>query len=438
MGLMRRLAAAALVLLLLLSTALGERVTFRLRADIDPVQYPAQERKLAQGLKALFRLLSVEGDVVASDGSFDARLDVSLTNAPEKTATRLRLFGLDSHWGIQGSNLGGETLMLNQLAWLEFAIKAYNHLGLPLQRVFLWVSPYAHTSAWAGIAQAAVDLAAKETDGRLENEAILAFAEEIARLSEEDRALYYYIEAFGLESGADAEIFAALADLPTYAAAQFPDGLTVEHTESGFRWCSGETAVFAYDEADGTQVVSLHLPELVDFSATIRRDTMLFTGALSLQSDVLNADVTFSLPISTPVMMPFYAQIDATGAIAGDDGVQLAFEGEMQGDTIEIRQIQPDHSATMMTLTVTVLSAEEGAQVAYTPEDVQGTNLLSVDGPALAELMGRIGGTLGKSAIRWIAALPAETVQSVMDALEENGVLDLVMDALMNGEVGEY
>ena len=65
MGLMRRLAAAALAAVLLLSTALGERVTFRLSADIDPVQYPAQERKLAQGLKALFRLLTVEGDVFA-------------------------------------------------------------------------------------------------------------------------------------------------------------------------------------------------------------------------------------------------------------------------------------------------------------------------------------------------------------------------------------
>lgn len=48
--------------------------------------------------------------------------------------------------------------MVNQLAWLEFAIKAYNHLDLPLQRVFLWLSPYAHTSAWAGIRQAIADL----------------------------------------------------------------------------------------------------------------------------------------------------------------------------------------------------------------------------------------------------------------------------------------
>ena len=49
MGLMRRLAAAALAAVLVLSTALGERVTFRLSADIDPVQYPAQERSWRRG-----------------------------------------------------------------------------------------------------------------------------------------------------------------------------------------------------------------------------------------------------------------------------------------------------------------------------------------------------------------------------------------------------
>lgn len=437
MGLMRRLAAAALAAVLVLSTALGERVTFRLSADIDPVQYPAQERKLAQGLKSLFRLLTVEGDVLASDGSFDARIDLGLTNAPEKTATRIRFFGLDSHWGIQATDLGGETLMVNQLAWLEFAIKAYNHLDLPLQRVFLWLSPYAHTSAWAGVRQAIADLAAQENDGRLENTALIACAEEIARLSEDDRALYYYIEAFGLESGTDANIFDALATLPEYVEANFPDGLSIEHTENGVSWQNGEETVFSYADADGTQVVSLHLPDLVDFSATLRRDALLFTGALSLQSDVLNAQVSFSLPVSYPVTLPFYAQIDADGMMTGDDGIHLAFEGEAQGDTITIRRIQPDHSATMMTLTVKVIQVAEGT-VRYAPEDVQGTNVLSVDGPALAELMGRIGKPMVRKVTQWLAALPAELVQGAMDAMEDSGLLGTLTDAILNGEAGEY
>ena len=54
---------------------------------------------------------------------------------------------------------------------------------------------------------------------------------------------------------------------------------------------------------------------------------------------MLNADASFSLPASYPVTLPFYAQIDADGMIAGDDGIHLASEGEAQGDTITIRRI---------------------------------------------------------------------------------------------------
>ena len=280
-------------------------------------------------------------------------------------------------------------------------------------------------------------MAAQETSGRLENTALITCAEEIARLSEDDRALYYYIEAFGLESGTDANIFDALATLPEYVEANFPDGLSIEHTENGVSWQNGEETVFSYAEADGTQVVSLHLPDLVDFSATLRRDALLFTGALSLQSDVLNAQVSFSLPVSYPVTLPFYAQIDADGMMTGDDGIHLAFEGEAQGDTVTIRRIQPDHSATMMTLTVKVIQVAEGT-VRYAPEDVQGTNVLSVDGPALAELMGRIGKPMVRKVTQWLAALPAELVQGAMDAMEDSGLLGTLTDAILNGEAGEY
>ena len=240
-----------------------------------------------------------------------------------------------------------------------------------------------------------------------------------------------------MESGTDADIFDALATLPEYVEANFPDGLSIEHTENGVSWQNGEETVFSYADADGTQVVSLHLPDLVDFSATLRRDALLFTGALSLQSDVLNAQVSFSLPVSYPVTLPFYAQIDADGMMTGDDGIHLAFEGEAQGDTVIIRWIQPDHSATMMTLTVKVIQVAEGT-VKYAPEDVQGTNVLSVDGPALAELMGRIGKPMVRKVTQWLAALPAELVQGAMDAMEDSGLLGTLTDAILNGEAGEY
>ena len=91
----------------------------------------------------------------------------------------------------------------------------------------------------------------------------------------------------------------------------------------------------------------------------------------------------------------------------------------------------------MMTLTVKVIQVAEGT-VKYAPEDVQGTNVLSVDGPALAELMGRIGKPMVRKVTQWLAALPAELVQGTMDAMEDSGLLGTLTDAILNGEAGEY
>ena len=90
-----------------------------------------------------------------------------------------------------------------------------------------------------------------------------------------------------------------------------------------------------------------------------------------------------------------------------------------------------------LTLTVKVIQVAEGT-VKYAPEDVQGTNVLSVDGPALAELMGRIGKPMVRKVTQWLAALPAELVQGAMDAMEDSGLLGTLTDAILNGEAGEY
>jgi hypothetical protein len=87
----------------------------------------------------------------------------------------------------------------------------------------------------------------------------------------------------------------------------------------------------------------------------------------------------------------------------------------------------------MMTLTVKVIQVAEGT-VKYAPEDVQGTNVLSVDGPALAELMGRAGKPMVRKVTQWLAALPAELVQGAMDAMEDSGLLGaLSLSSLVDG-----
>ena len=125
-------------------------VRFSLQAQLEPSAFSAASDtlKTLSGLSQLLDAMTLEGTLDRSfTGSFDLNAALTLYGLPE-TRTKLRVFGKDSHWCVQSSLLGNETLMINLLALLEFSIKAYSHLGIPLQRAALLATPYVHTSAF--------------------------------------------------------------------------------------------------------------------------------------------------------------------------------------------------------------------------------------------------------------------------------------------------
>lgn len=431
---MRRLAALLLALLCLTSGAGAEGATFRMQIQLDPMQVSQENRTQAQGIQALLRQLEMSGTLAFSENSFDLTIQAAMVDVPE-TATTLHIYGLDSHWGIEGDWLGDTTLMVNQLAWLEFAVKAYHHLDWPLQRVFLWVSPYAHTSAWVGIAAALEKLAMSEQDGVISAENLRNCAEELARLSEEDRALYYYVEAIGLESGVNEEIRSLLQSLPALVAQHFPDGLTVEHTEYGDIWRSGEMVVYERQTTESEKTLTVALPEVLHLSVVLNADSVAAVGSATIDMAYLTANVQFSLPTAWPVRFPFFAQLDAQGELVGD-GIQLLLRGEAQGEQLTMVLLSGDRQ--FLTLTADITPDTAISTPCYTPEEIVGVNILSVDGPELSALMGEIAQPLLTGLFPWLVHAPAQTVQVMMDALEDTGVLDLLTDALLGAETEGY
>lgn len=434
MGLMRRLAALLLALLCLASSAVAEGATFRLQMQLDPTQVSPEKRTQAQGIQALLHQMEMSGTLAFSENSFDLTIQAAMTDVPE-TATTLRIYGLDSHWGIESDWLGDTTLMVNQLAWLEFAVKAYHHLDWPLQRAFLCVSPYAHTSAWTGIAAALEQLAASEQDGVITAESLQTCAAEIARLSEEDRALYYYVEAIGLESGTNEEIRSLLQSLPAMVAQHFPDGLTVTHTEHGDIWRSGETVVYEWQTTESGKTLTVALPEVLHLSVAVNTDAVAAVGSATMDMPYLTANVQFSLPTSWPVRFPFFVQLDAQGVLVGD-GIQLLLRGEAQGEQLTMALLSGEKQ--FLTLTADITPEATLSTPSYTPEEIVGVNILSVDGPELSALMGDIAQPLLTGLFPWLVHAPAQTVQVLMDALEDTGVLALLTDALLGAETEGY
>lgn len=435
--LLSRAAALGLCALLICTGALADGVRFTVSADLDPVQYAEENRALWEGIAALLDAASFEGTLATNDSSFDLQLTM-LTEADGRTLeTPLRVYGLDSHWGVESPLLGDTTLMLNNLALLEFGIKANNHLGVPLQQPCLLV-PYAHTSALDVLAQTLAPLLpVQESVTFIPPEELAELAAALTETIEYDRTVRCWIEAIGMSSGTDILLYSLLPGLPDYLAQIAPEGLTVTRTADHLSWTSGESVFLSLEEIDRTLLLSVALPEVCSINVNLRRDVSVLTGSLHVESPVLNAECSLSLPLSLPVVIPFLMTLEADGPLVGEP-VHITMDSEVHGDLIILRQLLPDHSRTMCTISLALTEYDPEQLPAYTPADVAGVNILSATSDSLRELMGEIGVPMISGLYDLIVALPARTVQTFMDVLDDSSILDLLTDAMSGSDMMDY
>lgn len=413
------------------TSALADGVRFTLSADVEPSAWPGDDRKLVTMLDALLETMVVEGTYVSSDGSFDLDTTILLGEGNDVSRTDLRIYGLDSHWGVESSLLGDTDVMINHLALMEFAVKAHDRYDLPLTTLSL-LSPYAHRSAFAAFAAEAEPVLHPEegtrTVSRLQ---LFKLAQRFVELSKEDRALYYWCEVMKIETGLGETFTGALEAMPATVFALFPKGITITKAGSEITYASGDTTYLHITEADGTRQLTLTLPDIVTFGHTVRKGATFTTGAMHVSCALLDADVSYSIPTALPVNLPFSITIDAQGPVLTDGPLHLTIEGEGQGDTVILRQLSADHSAVLTTATIRLSAYAPAQEPAYTPETVTGMNLLSVNGDSLAELLSQIKAPLMSSVFSIVVSLPPNVCQTLMDALEDSGLLDTLSDALL-------
>lgn len=436
-----RFAKRVLLLLLCLclfrGTACAEGVQFTLRATLDPVQYDSEDRSLWEGAAAFLEAAAVSGVLHTDGGQFDLQAALTVSDGSRDAVIALYAAGTDSHWRIGSSLLGETELLLNNAALLEFGVKTNLHLGLPLQRFFL-LYPYVHEHALEPVIDRVTSLFRPEGTERLVTaEELAELAAWIAAHYEESSALQLWAEAIGMDADCTHEIAAVFRSLPDYAAAAFPEGLTVACTDSGLTVCHLETEVMSLSRFDGTLRMNLMLPELLTLNLSTHSDSVFRTGSVHVASPLLGADVSYSLPASLPVIYPFYLTVDAQGALLGGDGLHLVLDGEAQGSTIFIRQLLPDRSQVASTLMLTLTQVPSSPVAPVDPEDPELVNVLSVTGDSLAALMADVSRPLLSDAFDLIRVTPPQACQAAMDCLDQAGVLDVLFTALMDGD-SEY
>ena len=151
----RRAAALCLCVMLLAASAAADTsgmkaYSYTLHFTMHPEAYPAADQPIIQGIADMLNITGISGVYTTDGHAFDNNMTLQLGSRPE-TATSIRVYGKPAHWWVESSLLGGAMLMVNNAALLEFGMKAYAHLNMPLQYPLLLINPYVHTSAFEWI-----------------------------------------------------------------------------------------------------------------------------------------------------------------------------------------------------------------------------------------------------------------------------------------------
>lgn len=436
-----RLLAALLCLTLAPFAALAEEADIGLRFDLtfqmDDAAYPQEDQALLEGVAELLNMMSLSGTLAVSAPSFDMQFDLMLEDS-EETRTSFRLYGLDTHYQLESSLLGDQGLMMNNLALLEFAMKAYFHLDMPLQYVALLISPYAHTSAfdwvrqeWNGV------MHAQEGDRVIPRDAVLELAAYMSENAEMDRAFSFWVQALTLDAGYSDSIFEAMYGLADWADGFLDEeGITVTVADGMETWTTGGETLFIREISSEGDRWSLTLPaSLEGYLAQMdcSREGGNITWSLLCtdeeETTLLDAGMTLT---NLPEALPFDGEAALDGHIGGDmlaEEVQWRWELASDDRQVTLRQVDAATQAPMLTISGTWEAAALDAP-AYSPEMLDGVNIFSISDASLAELVHGVAEPFVKGMVPVLLRMPLSSYQSMFALLDQYGILPLLTSGL--------
>ncbi len=371
------------------------------------------------------------------DGCFDLYTVVQLKDAP-RTATDLVLYGTPAHWGLWVPKLGQTRLMLNNEAMVEFGLKMWNHLSLPLHRLAL-LYPWVHQAALTR-PKAAWDLIFHASEGTrtIPREALISLAEELAELAENDAAFSTYLSALGEATGLGERLSYLFWEIPAWLEEYAPDGIDIVSTATDITWYAGVETLFS-SAADGSNW-KLYLPAFLDGDTVFCRFDPTDSGfVLEVYPDGEEGapdswDLYLALRNSAPDTGRF--QITIGGAALSERMLPVLSDHLISlspiGDQLLTYYITSENAQwTLSDQNQTKLLIVHNHSVPYTPDrwpayldiEIQGVNFFSLNDSSLEELMHTLLIPAVKAAVPLIAAAPAESVAALMNWVEQIGLL---------------
>lgn len=414
---------------------------FHLGFQMDGAAFPREQQPLMSSLAELVNIITLEGTLESSfTGCFDLNTILTL-GGQDSTRTSLRVFGTESAWGINSSLLGDETLFINLVALLEFSMKAYFHLDIPLQRLALLASPYVHTSALDSLTSAwRQTMLAQSGPRTITRQQTIALAREMADIANGDRAFQFWVQALTMEAGYDETVAEALMDLPAWAESFVAeDGITIAQQGATETWRTGDVTLLTRTVEDTVSAWSLALPATTNGYAVSARYAAQPTGEEQLQLTITDDAEATVLALSLQaeglaglkswqLNAPLRLRLDVSGEAMARE-THLLLEGQEENGMLALSLLNAETRQPQLTLSGTVQHYTPDKTPEFTNAQLESSfNLLSMNDVTLTELLSRIGSPMLEGILPLLTRVPVNTMQSLMDLLEEHQVLNLLLN----------
>ena len=425
-----------LLCLLLPCSALGDGLRFSLHG----AAVPAEGNELAAGLADLVNITTLEGTAAFADGAADLRADL-LLEGDERTRTALRVYGVESDLCVESSLLGDQTLILHMNGLLEFAMKMYNHMAIPLQHAAI-LYPFSTADILNILAGRWVPVMyAVPGDRTISAEVLVDALDVVAETMRATELPFYWVQALAGDTGCDELIFSLLDGLPAAALeAAAETGLTITADGDGEQWRLGDTVIAHIGEGKGWVSLS-GLPDgcMVDADWDLTAPDALHLRFDLTQDDVpmLHALAEFTgLPTALPMTAPMTGRVELTGEVVSTHETAITFSGSSDGDMVTLR-MAIDGLFDELTISGTMIPDAALPAPDYTAQTLDGFNFFTMADVSLVTFVDSVKEPLIRGAIPLVVHMPVSTCVTVMDILTEGNVIGLMLGGGLSADDDE-
>lgn len=428
---------------------MGYHFDFTVRLNTEALSPALREH--AQGYADLLESLRFEGSYAwsLSHQIFDLHFTIQPTSQRARPIS-FYLHGAEDLMYLNSSLLGEKVIVLNNQSMLEFCTKMYNHMGLPLQHL-AYLVPYTYKF---NLALPAADWITMkdhaDASGVIPTDMVRHVESGWTHRLKTDPPTQVFFSSVGLGSGHEEDFQAVVSELPGYfweeVAQEQPIQILRDEDRRQEIWRAACGDFLELIQGEEYQEIELTLPPMktgykpavfgVRFVDGSWQSARLFAQLLSTEEDEedlfdLQASYT-SLPMSWPANCQSLINLSLKGGLVPNFGASVYLTGEEDGHfTARIRKPSPedDPGKTMLTVDGFLQPLEGDVQVrSFTLEDGKGgLELFNSNDASFGPFIAEAIEPALKGALEFLVGIPASACQTMIDDLQEAGVLAVLM-----------